>query len=369
MWHPRRRRDPASTECPRGSRGVAATPPQRTILAAPAASPRPRRRCDPHASPRYEWVDERLGVVASHELIDVDEDGDPITETQRMAFVDEATCIGCTLCAGIAPQTFLMEDAHGRARVFSQEGDDEETISEAISTCPVSCIHFVPHDPARKNLLPSRVPDLDEISTSPQRRRRDSPPRNIHGAAAASPRLVSVEYPRRTRGVAATRPRGISTPRRWDELVRLESAREGVMLACDPALQKSAKKVSSGRRRRRRYNPKGRLVGNEGILSMDNGGAGQSMDISTNSALRCNNCPTNECVDCPMFGIGDRANGRVCGNCPTNGCPGCPLATEYPEFSKIRARRDRKRRQLTKARQEEAREQLGLSEGGGGVEL
>ena len=52
-----------------------------------------------------EFYDERLGVVPSHELIEVDEDGDPITETARMTYVDEATCVGCTLCAGIAPST------------------------------------------------------------------------------------------------------------------------------------------------------------------------------------------------------------------------------------------------------------------------
>jgi len=218
---------------------------------------------------RAAWVDERLGEVPSHELIEVDDDGDPITEATRMTYVDEETCVGCTLCAGIAPQTFQMTDDHGRARVFSQEGDDEETITEAISTCPVSCIHFVP----------------------------------------------------------------------WDELVALESSREDIMT---------------------NYNFKARLVGNDASV--------QSGQISTNSMLRCNNCPSNECVDCPMFGVGDRAAGKACGNCPTNGCAGCPLATEYPEFSKVRARRDRKRRQLVKMRKEEAAENLGLS-ASGGVEL
>ena len=63
------------------------------------------------------------------------------------------------------------------------------------------------------------------------------------------------------------------------------------------------------------------------------------------------------------FGVGDRVSGKACGNCPTNGCLGCPLATEYPEFSKIRARRDRKRRNLIKQRKEEAAERLGLTSG------
>ena len=45
------------------------------------------------------------------------------------------------------------------------------------------------------------------------------------------------------------------------------------------------------------YNFKSRLVGNDGFLYAE--GGGQSQDISTNSMLRCNNCPSNECEDCP----------------------------------------------------------------------
>ena len=225
------------------------------------------------AAEQYEelYEDERLGVACSHELIDEDEDGDPVSLCSSFTYVDEATCVGCTMCATIAPQTFLMTDDHGRARSFNQEGDDEETIREAISTCPVSCIHYVP----------------------------------------------------------------------WDELVALERNREEVML---------------------NYNFKGRLVGNEGLgIAAD--GAGEALqEISTNSALRCNNCPTNECRDCPMFGVGDRANGALCGNCPSNGCQGCPRAMEYPEFSKRRARRDRKRRALERTRKEEAAAALNLED-------
>jgi hypothetical protein len=39
-----------------------------------------------------------------------------------------------------------MEDELGRARVFEQWGDDDETIQIAIETCPVDCIHYVPYD-------------------------------------------------------------------------------------------------------------------------------------------------------------------------------------------------------------------------------
>ena len=45
----------------------------------------------------------------------------------------------------IAQSTFFMHDEHGRARVFQQWGDDDETIQIAIETCPVDCIHYVPY--------------------------------------------------------------------------------------------------------------------------------------------------------------------------------------------------------------------------------
>ena len=200
-------------------------------------------------------ADERLGEKKSHELVEVDDDGDPVTDRDRMVFVDEATCIGCTNCACIAPQTFTMDEEHGRARAVRQDGDTEETIEEAIATCPVDCIHWIP----------------------------------------------------------------------WDELVSLENQRANVMTG---------------------YNFKARLVGNEGFLSAQTGPA--FLDISSNKAIRCTNCPTNKCPDCPMFSIGDDAaradlkNGNVrkrCGNCPTNGCVGCPVATQNPEFQKRRSRR------------------------------
>ena len=63
--------------------------------------------------------------------------------------------------------------------------------------------------------LQNRSPRGARVSTEfPRRRprrRRDSSPRNIHVAAAASPRLVSMGYSLRSHGVAATRLLGIST--------------------------------------------------------------------------------------------------------------------------------------------------------------
>ena len=87
-------------------------------------------------------LDTRLGIADSHELVETDTNGEPLYE--RFVYVDEHACIGCTNCACVAQSTFFMEDEHGRARVFQQNGDSQEIIEEAIDTCPVNCIHYVP---------------------------------------------------------------------------------------------------------------------------------------------------------------------------------------------------------------------------------
>lgn len=91
------------------------------------------------------WEDEDWKIVESHTKVEKDPDtGEPVR--QQMVYVDEHTCIGCTNCAMVAQSTFFMDDEHGRARVFQQWGDDDETIQVAIETCPVNCIHYVPYD-------------------------------------------------------------------------------------------------------------------------------------------------------------------------------------------------------------------------------
>lgn len=81
-----------------------------------------------------------LEKVESHTTVEVDvESGEPVRS--RMVYVDEHTCIGCTHCAMTAQSTFFMHSEHGRARVFQQWGDTDETIQIAIETCPVDCIH------------------------------------------------------------------------------------------------------------------------------------------------------------------------------------------------------------------------------------
>ena len=86
-----------------------------------------------------------METVESHTTVERDEDTNEPVRTQ-MVYVDEVSCIGCTNCAMVAQSTFFMEQEHGRARVFQQWGDDEETVQIAIETCPVDCIHYVPYD-------------------------------------------------------------------------------------------------------------------------------------------------------------------------------------------------------------------------------
>ena len=92
------------------------------------------------------WEDEEdLKTVESHTKVEKDAETGEVIRLQSV-YVDEHSCIGCWNCANIAQSTFFMEEEHGRARVFQQWGDDDETIQIAIETCPVDCIHYIPYD-------------------------------------------------------------------------------------------------------------------------------------------------------------------------------------------------------------------------------
>ena len=81
---------------------------------------------------------------------------------ERAVWVNEAVCIGCRYCAHVATNTFVIESQLGRSRAIRQDGDSTERIQEAIDTCPVDCIHWVPFeslddlkaDLIRQNLQP-----------------------------------------------------------------------------------------------------------------------------------------------------------------------------------------------------------------------
>mmetsp|Transcript_7231 Transcript_7231/g.17630 ORF Transcript_7231/g.17630 Transcript_7231/m.17630 type:complete len:432 (-) Transcript_7231:136-1431(-) len=191
----------------------------------------------------YEEEEEDWQLVESHTRVEKDpETGESIR--QQMIYVDEHACVGCYNCANIAQSTFFMEEEHGRARVFEQWGDDDETIACAIETCPVDCIHYVP----------------------------------------------------------------------YDELVRLETERRG------QNINYKARFVNQG------DSGFGTTVGATAYTAPS--------EISGNFGSRCNNCPSNGCKSCPMFGVG-----------------------KNPEFEKKeQLRKERiERRRLQKQREEESK--------------
>ena len=88
---------------------------------------------------------ERDPAVASHLQLDTDAEGSPSLDPlqQLFAYVDEQECCGCTWCAAVARNTFVMEPDAGKARAFAQEDDDPAVVLEAIDCCPSNCISFV----------------------------------------------------------------------------------------------------------------------------------------------------------------------------------------------------------------------------------
>jgi len=54
-------------------------------------------------------------------------------------YVDQDICTGCELCTQVAENTFVMND-DGVAECSNPTGDSEETIQEALDSCPVEAI-------------------------------------------------------------------------------------------------------------------------------------------------------------------------------------------------------------------------------------
>ena len=62
---------------------------------------------------------------------------------EKAIWVDESRCIGCKYCVHVANNTFIVDEDYGRSRAIRQDGDNLDTLQEAIDTCPVDCIHWV----------------------------------------------------------------------------------------------------------------------------------------------------------------------------------------------------------------------------------
>ena len=100
----------------------------------------------------YATIDDTWAELMSHHTVEVDETGQPavfvndLNAIQRFVYVDEQTCIGCTLCAQDYPNTFMIEADGGKARAMRQGFDNEDDLMTACTLCPVNCIDFVSWD-------------------------------------------------------------------------------------------------------------------------------------------------------------------------------------------------------------------------------
>ncbi len=66
-------------------------------------------------------------------------DDSEVMTVPRIPVVDQDECTGCENCVDTAPNTFRMND-DDVSEVFDPTGDPEDTIQEAIDSCPVECI-------------------------------------------------------------------------------------------------------------------------------------------------------------------------------------------------------------------------------------
>lgn len=60
----------------------------------------------------------------------------------KKVVIETDECIGCGSCAELCPDVFELDAELEKAKVILPERGSEECIEEAISTCPVECIHW-----------------------------------------------------------------------------------------------------------------------------------------------------------------------------------------------------------------------------------
>ena len=118
------------------------------------------------------------GSIDSHEAVPL-VNGRP--EREAFAFVDERSCVGCNLCAAIAPATFYMEEDHGMARIYRQHGDAPEVIEEAKAACPVGCIKDINFDGLVKAEQERRTQAINNAGRLTQRAEGKAPRTILEG--------------------------------------------------------------------------------------------------------------------------------------------------------------------------------------------
>ena len=66
-----------------------------------------------------------------------------------MVVIEESECTACGTCVEICPEVFALEDGAEAATVIQPTGGPEDSIQEAIDSCPTSCIQLGGLDPGR----------------------------------------------------------------------------------------------------------------------------------------------------------------------------------------------------------------------------
>jgi len=55
--------------------------------------------------------------------------------------INKKACLGCGACVSIAPKVFKIGE-DGKSEVVDQNGDSQETIQNAVDSCPVQAISW-----------------------------------------------------------------------------------------------------------------------------------------------------------------------------------------------------------------------------------
>jgi ferredoxin len=63
-------------------------------------------------------------------------------EMAKRVIIDTEECIGCESCVELCPEVFAFNEDEEKAEVILSEGGSEECIEEAMTSCPVECIHW-----------------------------------------------------------------------------------------------------------------------------------------------------------------------------------------------------------------------------------
>jgi ferredoxin len=81
--------------------------------------------------------------------------------------VDKTKCIGCGTCVALAPKTFKLGD-DGKSEAFTQDVDSQETLEQAIQSCPAQAILEV-MEPKPAETAQQPAPEVSQpVAEAPQ---------------------------------------------------------------------------------------------------------------------------------------------------------------------------------------------------------